>query len=75
MRHEGRMFYPPLPPLRWLRSNEEQVCAAIACDIDHTLINQGTLRPLSLPPSFCVAGHCLPSFQPLGGAEAEALLG
>jgi hypothetical protein len=75
MRHEGRMFYPPLPPLRWLRSNEEQVCAAIACDIDHTLINQGILRPLTLPPSSRVSRHCPLSFRPFGGAEAEALLG
>lgn len=32
--------YPPLPPLRQLVPKQEQVCAAIACDIDHTLINQ-----------------------------------
>lgn len=32
--------FPPLPPLRELHQQQEQVCAAIACDIDHTLINQ-----------------------------------
>jgi hypothetical protein len=33
------------------------------------------LSPLSLPPWSRVARRCLPSFRPLGGAEAEAPLG
>jgi hypothetical protein len=33
------------------------------------------LRPLSLPPSSCVARRCAHSFRSFGGAEAEAPLG
>jgi hypothetical protein len=35
----------------------------------------GCLRPLSLPPSSCVARRCPPSFRAFGGAETEAHLG
>jgi hypothetical protein len=44
--------YPPLPGLRQVAPQQEHVCAAIACDIDHTLINQAmTVSPLGGLPS------------------------
>lgn len=44
-RHDAELrfshqHFPMLKPMRELQPAETQVCAAIACDIDHTLINQ-----------------------------------